>query len=85
VACVQNVKNPIRLARAVMEKTEHILLVGEGAGAFADEVGVPRASLDELVTPAAIQEWETYKKYHVSTDSTEAYNIMQIVHEGFCE
>lgn len=40
VAFVKNVKNPIRLARFVMERTEHILLGGEGADEFAREMGV---------------------------------------------
>jgi L-asparaginase / beta-aspartyl-peptidase len=40
VAFVKNVKNPIRLARLVMEKTEHVLLAGEGANQFAKEMGV---------------------------------------------
>ena len=39
IAGVHRVKNPIRLARAVMEKSPHVMLVGEGAEAFAKEVG----------------------------------------------
>ena len=39
VAAVQFVKNPISLARLVMEKSPHVLLVGEGALAFAREQG----------------------------------------------
>ncbi len=35
VAAVQRIKNPIRAARAVMEKTPHVLLTGEGADEFA--------------------------------------------------
>jgi len=35
VAGVKNVKNPISLARAIMEKSEHVLLFGEGAANFA--------------------------------------------------
>jgi beta-aspartyl-peptidase (threonine type) len=42
VAGVRTVKNPIRLARAVMEQTRHVLLAGPGAEAFADTVGVER-------------------------------------------
>lgn len=42
VAGVRTVKNPIRLARAVMEQTRHVLLAGPGAEAFADAVGVER-------------------------------------------
>lgn len=40
VAFVRNVKNPIGLARLVMEKTEHILLAGDGAMMFAEEMNV---------------------------------------------
>ena len=40
IAFVQNVKNPINLARLVMEKTEHCLLAGDGANEFAREMKV---------------------------------------------
>jgi len=40
VAGVHRVKNPILLARAVMEKSQHVMLVGDGAEAFAKEVGI---------------------------------------------
>ncbi|MCW5958990.1 MAG: isoaspartyl peptidase/L-asparaginase [Pyrinomonadaceae bacterium] len=40
VAFVKNVKNPIKLARLVMERTEHILLGGSGANEFAAEMKV---------------------------------------------
>ncbi len=40
VAFIRNVKNPIKLARLVMEKTEHILLAGDGADEFAREMKV---------------------------------------------
>jgi len=40
VAAVRHVKNPIELARLVMERSPHVLLVGEGAEEFALEQGV---------------------------------------------
>jgi beta-aspartyl-peptidase (threonine type) len=43
VAFVKNVKNPIKLARLVMERTEHVLLGGAGANQFALEMGVEMA------------------------------------------
>jgi beta-aspartyl-peptidase (threonine type) len=45
VAGVMRIKNPVQLARLVMERTPHVLLVGAGAEAFAVEQGV------ELVDP----------------------------------
>jgi beta-aspartyl-peptidase (threonine type) len=41
VAGVQGVKNPIALARAVMEQSEHVLLTGNGAMEFAKKVNAP--------------------------------------------
>jgi len=40
-AFVKNIKNPIKLARLVMERTKHVLLAGEGANQFATEMKVP--------------------------------------------
>lgn len=45
VASLKDVKNPIRLARAVKDKTPHVFMVGEGASKFAREQGF------EMVTP----------------------------------
>ena len=46
VAAVRTIKNPIAAARAVMEKSKHVLLVGQGADAFAREQGL------EIVDPS---------------------------------
>jgi L-asparaginase / beta-aspartyl-peptidase len=40
VAGVRSVKNPVLLARAIMEKTEHVFLAGQGAAAFAKSIGM---------------------------------------------
>ena len=53
VAVVKDVKNPISLARAVMERTDHVLLVGPGASAFAREVGLARPRQRAPRHPAA--------------------------------
>ena len=43
VAFVKNIRNPISLARLVMEQTEHALLAGEGANQFAEQMGMETA------------------------------------------
>lgn len=55
VAAVENIRHPGALARLVMEKTPHILLVGAGAQAFALQNGF---KLETLLTPESIAEWE---------------------------
>lgn len=46
VACVSRIKRPLRAARAVMERSEHVLMAGPGAEAFAASQGL------ELVDPS---------------------------------
>lgn len=41
VAGLKHIKNPINLARMVMEKSPHVMMVGDGAEAFARQMGVP--------------------------------------------
>ncbi len=46
VASVKTIKNPISLARKVLEETEHVLLVSDGAESFAKDVG------EQIVDPS---------------------------------
>ncbi|HET9690059.1 MAG TPA: isoaspartyl peptidase/L-asparaginase [Acidimicrobiales bacterium] len=55
VAAVKGFRHPVSIARAVLEELpQHCLLVGEGAEAFADELGHERAA---LLTPEARRLW----------------------------
>jgi len=49
VAAIQNVRHPISVARAVMERSEHVLIVGAGAAQFADECGFRRCETTDLL------------------------------------
>lgn len=70
VAAVLNLKNPIRAARAVMEKTEHVMLVGEGARSFALASGVEEG---EVHTAKRIEEWKrSLRKKHKHTQLLES-------------
>jgi isoaspartyl peptidase/L-asparaginase-like protein (Ntn-hydrolase superfamily) len=55
VAGLENIRHAAALARRVMEKTPHILLVGEGAKLFALENGFP---LESMQTPESAALWE---------------------------
>ncbi|WP_116089566.1 N(4)-(beta-N-acetylglucosaminyl)-L-asparaginase [Sphingomonas crusticola] len=59
VAALENVVHAISVARLVMEKTPHTLLVGEGATRFALDNGMPRAN---LLTPEAEKAWRDWLK-----------------------
>ena len=59
VACIEHIMHPISVARAVMEKTPHVLLVGDGALAFAVEQGFKPMN---LLTPESEKEWREWLK-----------------------
>ncbi len=62
-------KNPIRAARAVMERTEHVLLLGEGALAVARQAGLDFADGDYFFTEARWQALqETLKQRAAGAD-----------------
>lgn len=56
VAFVRNIKNPIKLARLVMERTEHIFLAGEGAIEFARQMNVEFAEDEYFFTEYRYQQ-----------------------------
>lgn len=56
VANVKHIKNPISLARMVMEKSKHVMLAGDGAEAFAKEQGVELVPASYFYTERRWQE-----------------------------
>lgn len=69
VASVKRVANPIHLARLVMEKTQHVLLVGRGAEEFAESQGI------DLVSPFYFyneREWNAYQKAKSAEEKKKA-------------
>lgn len=54
VAGLENIRHAAALARRVMEKTPHVLLVGAGAQQFALQQGFP---LEPLLTPESVAKW----------------------------
>ncbi|HPJ53901.1 MAG TPA: isoaspartyl peptidase/L-asparaginase, partial [Flavobacteriales bacterium] len=57
VAFVEHFEHPISIARAVMERTPHVMLVGEGAERWALENGFTRKEVDLPEVRKAWQEW----------------------------
>ena len=55
VAGISKVKNPIDLAIAVMEKSKHVMLSGEGAEKFAEEQGFEKVTEDYFITPNRLE------------------------------
>jgi beta-aspartyl-peptidase (threonine type) len=59
VSGLQRVKNPILVARKVMEETDHVMLTGEGALRFARTMGFGD---HDPITPARHKDWQDKRK-----------------------
>ncbi|MEA3509243.1 MAG: isoaspartyl peptidase/L-asparaginase family protein [candidate division NC10 bacterium] len=59
VGAVRNIRNPIRLARRILEDGRHVLLIGEGADRFARESGLEACPPEWLVTERQRERWRT--------------------------
>jgi N4-(beta-N-acetylglucosaminyl)-L-asparaginase len=63
VACLTNIEHPISVARAIMERTPHVMLVGEGARQWAIANGFPEKKVEIPEVRAAYQEWLRTSQY----------------------
>lgn len=59
VAAVTGIKNPIRLARRILEDGRHLMLACEGALLFARQIGFPEIPADALIVERVKQRWES--------------------------
>lgn len=62
VAGVRHIKNPIELARDVMKKSNHVLLIGEGAEEFAFEQGYEYTEQDYFYTDRRYEQLQSMKE-----------------------
>ena len=65
VGAVRNIKNVSKVAKAVIEHTGHVMLVGEGAERFAVAMGFPR---ENLLTERSRRIWMLWKESHSTND-----------------
>ncbi len=63
VGCVERLRNPIRLARKVLEESQHVYFVGEGAERFAAHHGMSLCDNSELVIPREKERLATAQKH----------------------
>jgi beta-aspartyl-peptidase (threonine type) len=69
VAGVTTVKNPIALARDVMERSPHVLLAGAGAERFADEMEVERVTQEYFHTEHRLRQWQELLRREADPDA----------------
>jgi beta-aspartyl-peptidase (threonine type) len=74
VAAVENIANPVQLARLVMSESEHVLLISEGAMRFADHCNMPRVPDSYFLTPdriAQLEQARLHNKMMLDHDASE--------------
>jgi L-asparaginase / beta-aspartyl-peptidase len=72
VARVKHIRNPIQLARRVLEVSPHVFLVGDGAESFADENGFSRVPNDYFVTPYRVAQLQAIQHPQTLSDPAAA-------------
>jgi len=82
VAGVTGVKNPVRLARMVMENTSHVLLAGAGANAFALEMGVEMMPDSYFFSQLRWDQWQQVRgTTHTLLDHTPEVDVKNALNE----
>jgi beta-aspartyl-peptidase (threonine type) len=74
VAAIDNIANPVQLARLVMTESEHVMLIAEGAMRFADHCGMERVPEDYFYTPDRVEQLKQARLKHkvmLDHDDTE--------------
>jgi L-asparaginase/N4-(beta-N-acetylglucosaminyl)-L-asparaginase len=72
VACLHRVRHAIKVARLVMEKTPHVLLVGEPATRFAFDNGFQQTN---LLSPQAGRRFDDWR-HHIETDADAGHDTL---------
>jgi beta-aspartyl-peptidase (threonine type) len=62
VAAIQFIRNPVRIARKIMEDTEHSMLVGAGALEFAIREGYKRCSVEDLLVGRELEDYREFMR-----------------------
>jgi beta-aspartyl-peptidase (threonine type) len=86
VAFLRGVKNPVKLARLVMERTEHVLLAADGANQFAREMGVEHAPDEYFFTEFRWQQLQNaIKENKIQLDHASAAKPIGTVGAVACD
>ena len=77
VASVEFIKNPISLARKVMD-SPHVLLVGKGAQTFAQEQRMPLCTFEDLLTERQYLRWKEDQSEEATSEEEPRYHRREV-------
>lgn len=78
IAGVERIKNPVTLARRVLE-SPHVLLVGTGAEEFAREQGISQCALEDLITERQYAIWREEMARHQAGSRSDEHGTVGAV------
>ncbi|MCX6161620.1 MAG: N(4)-(beta-N-acetylglucosaminyl)-L-asparaginase [Ignavibacteriae bacterium] len=81
VVCVENIKNPVSLARLILENTEHTMLAGDGAYDFAIKNGFKPESLLTENSIRRFRDWKSSNSNRAEEIHTEDFSIPKRVQQ----
>jgi N4-(beta-N-acetylglucosaminyl)-L-asparaginase len=84
VAFLQDIENPISVARKIMEETQHVMIVGQGAKQFALEKGFKETNLLTDNAKKAWEEWKVKSKYQpvINSENHDTIGLLAIDDKG---
>lgn len=84
VAFLQDIKNPVAVARKVMEETPHVMIVGEGAKQFALAQGFKPENLLTKKTEKDYKEWLKTSEYKpvINIENHDTIGLLAMDHNG---
>ena len=84
VMCVQNITHVISLARKVMQETPHVILAGEGAEKFGDDLGFEKENLLTESSKKAWKKWKETSNYKpvINIENHDTIGMLAIDHNG---
>lgn len=84
VGFLQDIENPISVARKVMEDTDHVMLVGKGAKQFALEKGFEETNLLTENSKMAWEKWKEKSKYQpvINVENHDTIGMLAIDENG---
>ena len=84
VGFLRDIENPISVARKVMEDTDHVMLVGEGAKQFAIEKGFKETNLLTESSKKAWQKWKENSKYQpvINIENHDTISMLALDENG---
>jgi beta-aspartyl-peptidase (threonine type) len=78
VAGISNIANPVQLARLVMDGSEHVMLIGEGAMRFAEHCGLAFTPDHYFLTPERIAQLDEARfKHRIMLDHDDAEELAE--------